>query len=90
MLLRPNAHFAAALERAKADIAGWAAMRRPLLSLHVRRGDSCNPEQVGRRQVAKKRGAGAQPGPPGHGRLRPHEAVLLMAVCLPFRTCPAR
>jgi hypothetical protein len=44
MLLRPNARFAAALADAK-HAAGWATMQRPMLSLHVRRGDSCNPDQ---------------------------------------------
>jgi len=47
MLNRPNAHFGAILAEAK-RAAGFDALERPLLSLHVRRGDSCNPEQVGR------------------------------------------
>jgi hypothetical protein len=50
MLQRPNAHFATTLANAKRD-AGWANMQRPLLSLHVRRGDSCNPDQ----EASKKR-----------------------------------
>mmetsp|Transcript_17605 Transcript_17605/g.40423 ORF Transcript_17605/g.40423 Transcript_17605/m.40423 type:complete len:230 (-) Transcript_17605:290-979(-) len=50
MLQRPNKRFEAILQDAK-DAAGWGAMRRPLLSLHVRRGDSCTPEQ----EESKKR-----------------------------------
>lgn len=46
-LARPNAFLRAALAEAKAS-ADWAAVARPLLALHVRRGDSCSAGEARR------------------------------------------
>lgn len=44
MIQRPNDYFAHILADAK-NKADWGSIQRPLLSLHVRHGDSCSPEQ---------------------------------------------
>lgn len=47
LLLRPNAGFIRVIHGHKKAI-GWDTAPRPMLSLHVRRGDSCNPDQARR------------------------------------------
>lgn len=47
-LMRPNENLARELTKTK-ELIGWSSLERPLLSLHVRKGDSCSAEQQKRK-----------------------------------------